>query len=62
MANMVDLGNPGTFSSAGQTKQNLLSDISGFDGVEPTMDKLIAYLEALQTTVDTWASASSATT
>ena len=62
MANVVDLGYPGTFCSAGQTKQNLWSDISGLDGVEPTMHKLIAYLEALQTTVDTWASATSTTT
>jgi hypothetical protein len=51
MQSMPDLQDPGSFASAQQTRRNLLSNVTGFDGAEPTIKKYIDYLDAFEETV-----------
>jgi hypothetical protein len=45
------LGSPGALGSANQTKTNLELDISGLDGIEPSINQYLSYLDQFSATV-----------
>jgi hypothetical protein len=51
MVGLVSLGNPGTFGSANQTRNNLQDDVTGLGGIQRTMGKHLDYLDEFSDTV-----------
>jgi len=51
MNNVQPLGDPGKLTSAQQTKTNLELDVTGLGGIHDSLDKYLAYLDALSETV-----------
>ncbi|BBX43404.1 hypothetical protein [Mycobacterium simiae] len=51
MVNMGPLGNPGSLSSAIQTKQNLDLDVNGITGIVQAMRQYMHYLDEFETTL-----------
>ena len=52
MNNIQPLGDPGTLTSAMQTKANLELDVHGPGGIVETVDKYLNYLSAFEQTVN----------
>jgi hypothetical protein len=56
MNGVQPLGNPGTLSSANQTKTNLDMDVTGPGGITETTDKYLKYLDDFTDTINKAAS------
>jgi len=49
--NLGGLGNPGSLGSANQTKNNLVLDITGLEGIQQSINQYLSYLEQFSATV-----------
>lgn len=50
--NLRVMGQPGAYTSAQETKNRLLLNVTGFDGIVETLDKYLDYLDAFEATVN----------
>jgi hypothetical protein len=51
MDRFTAIGDPGTLESASQTKNNFVLDVTGYNGIRPTLNNYLNYLDAFADTL-----------